>query len=107
MIIKKEKKKKDFIEGKIEFRNVKFKYTGNKVPLFRNLNLLINPGQNVAFVGSSGSGKSTIISLIERFYDISEGDILIDNINIKEYNILNLRQKIRIVLQQPFYLIEQ
>ena len=63
--------------------------------------MLINPGQNVAFVGSSGSGKSTIISLIERFYDISERDILIDNINIKEYNIVNLRQNIGIVLQQP------
>ncbi len=93
--------KKENFEGKIEFKNVKFKYFGSKNPVFRNLNFVINPGENIAFVGPSGSGKSTIISLIERFYDVTEGEILIDNKNIKEYNLVNLRKNIGIVLQQP------
>jgi len=93
--------KKEHFEGKIEFKNVKFKYFGTKNLVFRNLNFTINPGENIAFVGPSGSGKSTIISLIERFYDVTEGEILIDNINIKEYDLVNLRKNIGIVLQQP------
>ena len=89
------------ILGKIEFKNVKFKYSGSSSYVFRNLNFVINKGECVAFVGASGAGKSTIISLLERFYDVKEGEILIDDVNIKEYNLVELRKKIGIVLQQP------
>ena len=87
--------------GKIEFKNVCFNYFNIEKPVFTNLNFVINPGQSVAFVGPSGSGKSTIISLIERFYDVNEGQILIDDIDIKEYNLIYLRRKIGTVLQEP------
>ena len=59
------------------------------------------PGQKAAFVGFSGSGKSTIIQLIQRFYDVDEGEILIDGQNIKEYDLINLRKKIGFVMQEP------
>ena len=91
----------NIFKGKIEFRNVKFKYANSKYHVFKKLNFTINPGENIAFVGPSGSGKTTIISLIERFYDVNAGEILIDDINIKEYDLVNLRKNIGIVLQQP------
>jgi ABC-type multidrug transport system fused ATPase/permease subunit len=88
--------------GKIEFRNVKFAYpTRPENLIFNGLNFTIQPGQNVAFVGASGSGKSTIISLIERFYDVLEGEVLIDDINIKEYDLKDLRKNVGIVMQEP------
>lgn len=89
------------LKGKIEFKNVKFRYKGSTSYVFRNLNFTINPGEQVAFVGASGAGKSTIISLIERFYDVTDGQILIDDVNIKDYNLIDLRKRIGIVLQQP------
>ena len=67
----------------------------------RNVSLVINPGEKVGLVGYSGSGKSTIIQLIERFYDVNDGEILIDNINIKDYNLYELRKKIGLVSQEP------
>jgi ATP-binding cassette subfamily B (MDR/TAP) protein 1 len=94
--------KKMSYEGKIEFRNVKFAYpTRPENLIFSNLNFTIHPGQNVAFVGASGSGKSTIISLIERFYDVIEGEVLIDDVNIKKYDLKQLRKNIGIVMQEP------
>jgi ABC-type multidrug transport system fused ATPase/permease subunit len=88
--------------GKIEFRNVRFFYPNNeRNSVFNNLNFTIEPGQSAAFVGPSGSGKSTIISLIERFYDVCSGEILIDERNIREYNLVFLRRKIGTVLQEP------
>ena len=93
--------KKNDLKGKIEFKNVKFKYANSKYYVFKKLNFTINPGENIAFVGPSGSGKTTIISLIERFYDVISGEILIDDINIKDYDLVNLRKNIGIVLQQP------
>lgn len=94
--------KKANIEGKIEFRNVKFAYpTRPNIYIFKDLNFIIHPGQSAAFVGASGSGKSTIISLIERFYDCIDGEVLIDDIPIKEYDLKVLRKNIGIVLQEP------
>ena len=93
--------RKENLIGKIEFRNVKFKYKNSKYYVFKNLNFTINAGENIAFVGPSGSGKTTIISLLERFYDVQSGEILIDDINIKDYNLIYLRKNIGIVLQQP------
>ena len=94
-------------QGKIEFKNVTFAYpTKPKQKVIKNLSLTINPGQQVAIVGYSGSGKSTIIQLIERFYYVNEGEILIDDINIKKYNLFELRKQIGLVSQEPFYLKE-
>ena len=93
--------KKVFLE-KIEFKNVTFAYpTKLKQKILRNVSLVINPGEKVGLVGYSGSGKSTIIQLIERYYDASSGQVLIDNINIKYYNLYELRKKIGLVGQEP------
>ena len=90
------------IKGKIEFKNVYFAYpTKPEQIVLKNISFIVNPGQKVAFVGLSGSGKSTIIHLIERFYDVYEGQILIDDINIKDYNLFELRKKIGLVSQEP------
>jgi len=92
----------DNIKGKIEFKNVTFSYpTKPDKLILKDLSFSISPGQNVAVVGLSGSGKSTIIQLLERFYDVNKGEILIDGKNIKEYNLYELRKKIGLVLQEP------
>ena len=90
------------IRGEIEFKNVSFKYpTKPYHKVLKNISFKINPGQFVALVGYSGCGKSTIIQLIERFYDIEEGEILIDGINVKNYNLYELRKNIGLVEQEP------
>ena len=90
------------IKGKIEFKNVYFAYpTKPDQIVLKNLNFVIEPGQKVGLVGLSGSGKSTILHLIERFYDVFEGEILIDDIDIKKYNLYELRKKISLVGQEP------
>lgn len=90
------------IKGKIEFKNVYFSYpTKPDQLILKDLSFTINPGQNIGLVGLSGSGKSTIINLIERFYDVNQGEILIDDKNIKEYNLYQLRKKIGLVSQEP------
>ena len=92
------------LKGKIEFRNVTFAYpTKPDIDVLKNVNFVIEPGQKVGLVGDSGSGKSTIIQLIERFYEVEDGngEILIDDINIKNYNIYSLRKKIGLVNQEP------
>ena len=92
----------DNIKGKIEFKDVTFSYpTKPDKIILKGLSFTINAGLNVAVVGLSGSGKSTIIQLIERFYDVNKGEILIDGKNIKEYNLYELRKKIGLVLQEP------
>ena len=100
-----ENKDKSFppvFKGKIDFKNVTFAYpTKPDNLILRNVSLTINPGQHAALVGFSGSGKSTIIQLIERFYDPIEGDVFIDDINIKDYNLFLLRKKIGLVSQEP------
>ena len=99
-----EKKSPENIKGKIEFRHVYFSYPTNpKKIILNDINFIIEPEQHIAFVGYSGSGKSTILQLLQRFYDIEEGkgEILIDDINIKEYNLYELRKKIGWVNQEP------
>ena len=88
------------VQGKIEFKNVTYQYPSSKTPIFNNLNLKIEAGQTIALVGRSGAGKSTIVSLIPRFYDLQNGEILIDNINIKEYTLKSLRSQIGYVSQR-------
>jgi len=88
--------------GKIEFRNVEFTYpTRPEQKVLKDVSFIIHPGQSAAFVGFSGSGKSTIIQLIERFYDASAGQILIDDMPIQDYNIIELRKNIGLVMQEP------
>ena len=89
------------IKGKIEFRNVTFKYSKRNNLVLNNLSFVIHPGQKVGFVGHSGSGKSTIVQLLERFYEIKSGQILIDDIDIKDYDIETLRNTIGLVSQEP------
>ena len=92
------------IKGKIELKNVYFAYpTRPEQVILKDVSLTIEPGQQVALVGYSGSGKSTIIQLLTRFYDIEDGkgEILIDGVNIKDYNIYELRKKIGLVSQEP------
>ena len=100
--INKDKQFPNIFNGKIEFRNVTFAYpTKPKQKILKNLSLKINPGEHAALVGYSGSGKSTIIQLIERYYDVNDGEVLIDDINIKDYNLFELRRKIGLVSQEP------
>ena len=90
------------IIGKIDFENVKFSYPLNlDVKILNNLTFSVEPGKILALVGYSGSGKSTISNLIQRFYDPIEGNIFIDNINIKDYNLDWLHQNIGFVSQEP------
>ena len=92
----------DNLRGKIEFRNVTFSYpTKPDIDVLKNVSFVIEPGQSVGLVGYSGCGKSTIIQLIERFYEVDNGEVLIDDINIKDYNLYLLRKKIGLVSQEP------
>lgn len=89
------------IKGRIEFRNVTFGY--NKLrPVLKNFSLVINENETIGIVGKSGSGKTTLISLLSRLYDVDEGEILIDGINIKKIKYDNLRRQVGVVLQEPF-----
>lgn len=89
------------INNQIEFKNINFEYVKNR-PVLKNINLSINKGQTIAFVGNSGGGKSTIVSLLPRFYDINSGSISIDGIDIREYSLESLRQNIAVVFQDNF-----
>lgn len=88
------------VNGKIEFRNVSFKYESTNKNILSNINFTINPGETVGIMGSTGCGKSTLVNLIPRFYDATSGDILIDDVNVKDYKQKDLRDKVSIVLQK-------
>ena len=88
------------IKGEIEFRNVNFEYGDEQV--LKNVNFHVRPGQRIAIFGQTGSGKSTIINLIERFYDAQSGEVLIDGVDIKKYDLHALRRNISISMQDVF-----
>jgi len=89
------------LHGKVEFRDVSFAYDEENYVL-KNINFSIRPGETMALVGSTGSGKSTIINILNRFYEIQKGQILIDDLDIKSYELKALRDRIAIVLQDVF-----
>ena len=93
----------DFVmeDGKVEFKNVSFSYDG-KTPVLKNISFTIEAGETVAFVGHTGSGKSTIMNLLFRFYDPTDGEIWIDHQNIALSNQRKVREKMGIVLQDPY-----
>ncbi|WP_212391837.1 ABC transporter ATP-binding protein [Sporosarcina beigongshangi] len=88
-------------DGKIEFRNVTFSYDG-QMNVLKNISFTANAGETVALVGHTGSGKSSIINLLMRFYEYEHGDVYIDGISLKEFSKQELRQKMGLVLQDPF-----
>lgn len=88
-------------KGYLEFKNVTFAYPGpSENPVIRNISFTASPGETVAFIGSTGSGKSTLIQLIPRFYDVSQGQILIDGVDVRDYQLAVLRKKIGYIPQK-------
>ncbi len=86
--------------GKIEFKNVSFKYPNSNKNVLSNINITVEPGQRVAIMGMTGCGKSTLVSLIDRFYDVTDGKVLIDGIDVRDRKVSTLRENISFVLQK-------
>lgn len=87
--------------GSVELKNVSFRYPGTVgKPVLDNIDLSIKPGENIAIVGATGSGKTSLVNLITRFYDANEGEVLVDGVNVKDYKLHDLRGKIAFVLQK-------
>lgn len=89
------------LKGSIDFKKVYFNYVEDE-PVLKGISFSVKPGETVALVGATGAGKSTIINLLNRFYDIQQGEILVDHINIKDINLPSLRRQIAVVLQDVF-----
>lgn len=88
--------------GQVTFENVHFRYESRReAPVLQGLNLQINAGQFVAFVGESGCGKTTALSLLERFYDVNQGSLLVDGQDVRSYEVNQLRSQISLVSQEP------
>jgi len=88
-------------DGKVEFKNVNFRYYKNSEgKVLDNVNLVINSGETVGIIGSTGCGKTTLVSLISRLYDADDGEVLVDGINVRDYSLFNLREGVGMVLQK-------
>jgi ATP-binding cassette subfamily B protein len=88
-------------KGEVRFRNVGFRYAGQDSAIYRNLNLVIRPGEKVGLVGASGSGKSTFVKLLQRLYDVTEGAVLVDGQDVRHLTQSSLRARIALVPQEP------
>ena len=86
--------------GTVEFRNVSFKYPGAQSYVLRNISFRAQPGETLAFIGSTGSGKSTIVNLIPRFYDATEGQVLVNGVDVREYTLKQLRSRLGYIPQR-------
>lgn len=86
--------------GEVEFKNVSFRYPGAEADVLQNISFCAHRGETVAFIGSTGSGKSTLIDLVPRFYDVTQGEVLVDGCNVKNYTLRALRNKIGYVSQK-------
>lgn len=94
--------KETAVKGKVEFKNVSFAYPGmDNENVIENFNLVINPGETIGILGATGCGKSSLVNLILRFYDVTKGEVLIDDVNVKDYDLQVLRDKVSIALQKP------
>jgi ATP-binding cassette subfamily B multidrug efflux pump len=87
------------LKGEVEFRNVCFHYEGERAHALEDINLVVNPNQIVALIGPTGSGKTSLVNLIPRFYDTSEGSVLVDGVDVRQVDLVTLRRQIGIVLQ--------
>ena len=90
------------MEGEIEFRNVSFAYPDSRQAMLEGVNFTAKKGETVAFIGSTGSGKSSLINLVPRFYDATQGEVLVDGVDVRDYTLKALRDKIGYVPQQSF-----
>lgn len=88
------------LQGQIEFRDVSFAYPGSNQIVLKNINLTVKPGETVAIMGATGCGKSSLVNLIPRFYDVTQGSVLVDGVDVREYDQKVLRDKIAIALQK-------
>lgn len=88
------------LKGQVEFKDVTFRYAANSEAVIENVSFRADAGQTVAFIGSTGSGKSTLVNLIPRFYDVSEGEILVDGVNVQDYALEDLRNKVGYIPQK-------
>ena len=94
--------KETAVKGKVEFKNVSFAYPGmDNENVIENFNLVINPGETIGILGATGCGKSSLVNLIPRFYDVTKGEVLIDDVNVKDNDLQVLRDKLSIALQKP------
>lgn len=91
---------KNQVRGKIEFRDVSFAFPGTEQTVLNHVNLTISPGETIAIMGATGCGKTALVSLIPRFYDVTDGAVLVDDVDVREYRQKNLRDKIAIALQK-------
>jgi len=88
------------LRGQVEFRNVAFTYPGAAHPVLNNINLTVYPGETLAIMGATGCGKTTLVNLIPRFYDVSAGSVLVDGVDVRDYNQKSLRARVAVALQK-------